>query len=414
MPLMMNFGSQLGRRLLGISVLMGGVAAPVSAQWTVTNLHPEGATLSAATGISGDQQVGYAYDAAGNFHASLWSGSAASWVDLNPAEAFESQAFGVSSALQVGTAYLDLPVDSNHAALWSGTAASWVDLNPAGATESEAYGAGGDKQVGWANWPNIGGRAMLWSGSAASWVDLHPPYHSSSQALGISDDGQQQVGWADLEACLWSGSAASWVDLHPAGAVYVSQAVAVCGGQQVGKTFMGDGYHASLWNGTAASWVDLHPAGVDESFAYGVWCDGGVEGDCRQVGKVTVSGKDHASLWIGSASSWVDLHAFLPAGFFSSQAQSIWSDASFTYVVGSGFNTLTGRTEALLWKEAVAALCVGDVAGPDGVVNGADLATLLGAWGRCAPGPCPADLDGDGVVNGIDLALLLAAWGPCR
>lgn len=54
----------------------------------------------------------------------------------------------------------------------------------------------------------------------------------------------------------------------------------------------------------------------------------------------------------------------------------------------------------------------------DCTVSGEDLATLLGAWGRCAklgapgpaPGSCPADLDGNGIVNGFDLAILLAAW----
>lgn len=42
----------------------------------------------------------------------------------------------------------------------------------------------------------------------------------------------------------------------------------------------------------------------------------------------------------------------------------------------------------------------------DGVVNGADLAILLGSWG----GRGLADLTGDGVVNGADLAILLGAW----
>jgi hypothetical protein len=44
----------------------------------------------------------------------------------------------------------------------------------------------------------------------------------------------------------------------------------------------------------------------------------------------------------------------------------------------------------------------------DGLVDGADLAILLGHWGAC--GDCPADLDGDGVVGGGDLAVLLATW----
>ncbi|MCA9285985.1 MAG: PQQ-dependent sugar dehydrogenase [Phycisphaerales bacterium] len=47
----------------------------------------------------------------------------------------------------------------------------------------------------------------------------------------------------------------------------------------------------------------------------------------------------------------------------------------------------------------------------DGLVNGADLGLLLGAWGKCLP-PCAADLNGDGTVDGADLGELLAAWSP--
>lgn len=52
----------------------------------------------------------------------------------------------------------------------------------------------------------------------------------------------------------------------------------------------------------------------------------------------------------------------------------------------------------------------------DGVVNGIDLAMLLGAWtGAASYVPCPPlglfDLNGDCKVNGIDLATLLGAWG---
>lgn len=44
----------------------------------------------------------------------------------------------------------------------------------------------------------------------------------------------------------------------------------------------------------------------------------------------------------------------------------------------------------------------------DGSVNAADLAILLGAWGKCSG--CAADIDGDGVVGGSDLAALLTSW----
>ncbi|MBX3355698.1 MAG: hypothetical protein KF724_08370 [Phycisphaeraceae bacterium] len=56
----------------------------------------------------------------------------------------------------------------------------------------------------------------------------------------------------------------------------------------------------------------------------------------------------------------------------------------------------------------VTTLIAGDLNG-DGVVNGADLAILLGSWGAAPPGTI-ADLNGDGVVDGADLALLLGQW----
>ena len=53
--------------------------------------------------------------------------------------------------------------------------------------------------------------------------------------------------------------------------------------------------------------------------------------------------------------------------------------------------------------------CPGDLTG-DGVVDGADLSTLLGEWGE--PGG-PADIDHSGLVDGADLASILGYWGPC-
>lgn len=59
------------------------------------------------------------------------------------------------------------------------------------------------------------------------------------------------------------------------------------------------------------------------------------------------------------------------------------------------------------------AVRIGDVPDPfgdldgDGIVNAADLALLLAAWGSSGPF---GDLNQDGVVDGSDLALLLAGW----
>ncbi|MFM7133157.1 MAG: hypothetical protein ACKO0W_02445 [Planctomycetota bacterium] len=69
----------------------------------------------------------------------------------------------------------------------------------------------------------------------------------------------------------------------------------------------------------------------------------------------------------------------------------------------------TGRSAPVSMDTATIALTpavLGDLDG-NGVVNGADLAILLGSWGTAGPG----DLNGDGVVNGADLAILLGNWG---
>lgn len=46
----------------------------------------------------------------------------------------------------------------------------------------------------------------------------------------------------------------------------------------------------------------------------------------------------------------------------------------------------------------------------DGIVNGTDLAMILGQWGPCTG--CRGDLNGDGVVDGSDLAIVLGSWTP--
>jgi formylglycine-generating enzyme required for sulfatase activity len=57
----------------------------------------------------------------------------------------------------------------------------------------------------------------------------------------------------------------------------------------------------------------------------------------------------------------------------------------------------------------VRAQCPGDLTG-NGVVDGADLGSLLTAWGTQGGS---ADVTGDGIVNGADLGALLVKWGPC-
>ena len=101
--------------------------------------------------------------------------------------------------------------------MWSGSAASFVDLHPAGFDSSQANFTAGGQQVGSAS-NAFSTHAALWTGSAASFVDLHPDNHFSSFVLATN--GVQQVGAAQadftapMHAKLWSGSANSVLDLH--------------------------------------------------------------------------------------------------------------------------------------------------------------------------------------------------------
>lgn len=58
--------------------------------------------------------------------------------------------------------------------------------------------------------------------------------------------------------------------------------------------------------------------------------------------------------------------------------------------------------------------CLGDL-NNDRLVNAADLAILLAAWGPVSscPPSIPPDLNQDCEVGPGDLGILLGAWGPC-
>jgi hypothetical protein len=162
-------------------------------------------------GVGGGQQVGAAL-IDGVYHASLWSGSAGSWVDLAPAGANHSEAFGIGGGQQVG---IVVTGGVNRASLWNGSAGSWVDLHPAGADASYCFGVHGGMQAGLTDVNGIP-HASVWSGSAASYTDLHsflPPGFTQSQARGIWRDasGNTYVVGHGLYGSLDQHQALMWV-----------------------------------------------------------------------------------------------------------------------------------------------------------------------------------------------------------
>jgi len=298
-----------------------------AATYTVTFLHPASFASSVGDGISGTVQVGHAYDSSGQGHAIMWSGTAASAVDLHPASGFQNSfAMAASDSGQAGYGYSTVSA-RDQALFWSGTAASKVNLQPSGYGANRALGLDGNTQVGNASPPGTNAvHAALWHGTAASFVDLQPSGFNESVADAVS--GNTQVGYGlptgvgHFHALMWNGTAASAVDINPA--TYLdSKALGVSGNSEVGwasNASTGNLHHAMLWNGSAASTVDLHPPGTwaySEALAvYGI----------TQVGYAVTSGPpapfDHAMLWSGTAASAVDLHSFLtsPGLTFSSSA----------------------------------------------------------------------------------------------
>lgn len=222
------------------------------------NLAPNGA-YSQATAISGSQQVGWA-GVGGRIRASLWNGTSSSWQDLHPygpggldEEGDNSFAYGVGDGHQVGYFSQYTRTESRyHAALWSGSAASLIDLHPAHALDSFALAVSGTQQVGYAY---IGSytRALLWTGSASSSVDLTPSGAFNSIAYGVASG--YQVGVVDGRAAIWNGTAATFEDLGAFLPVTGANSVA-SGVWSDGTTLFVSGYgagpsgidHAYLWS----------------------------------------------------------------------------------------------------------------------------------------------------------------------
>lgn len=136
------------RRSTRAAVLVLGstlFTSAADAQWAVTRLNPTDAIWSQARAASGVQQAGVVYRD-GFPRASLWTGTAFSWVDLNPAGSTLSIVNAAGGGQQAGVARIG---GVEHAGLWSGSAASWVDLNPPGSAASEVFGMGGGQQGGY-------------------------------------------------------------------------------------------------------------------------------------------------------------------------------------------------------------------------------------------------------------------------
>lgn len=383
----------------GLAILPAAVA-----QWEVRNLHPAGASSSIINAVADGQQVGTVM-IDGIPHASLWTGRAATWVDLHrPIEAPQgSWGYGVAAGVQVGAARVGTTFTRIRACLWNGSADTWVDLHREGDSDSIAYAAFNGVQVGQSGEGSFP-HSVRWSGSAESITFVPSPLRGF--AYGIWGESIVGTGWfvGDTIRHAYVSSGSTWVDLDGRDrgfTDYGSSARGVYEDRQVGAYAIAHGQsRAALWSGTSESRIDLTPSGAVTSAASAIWGE-------FQAG----SADDRAGIWSGTAESWFSLHQFLAPEFTTSHAFGIWSDGVRVYVAGNGHNSITGRSEALLWTGGPPVPCPADLDG-SGQVDLADLAILLSHFGTLeGADPTDGDLDVDGDIDLEDLAALLASFG---
>jgi hypothetical protein len=167
---------------------------------------------ASVSGIDGDRQYGSLIPVGGGniWHAAMWTGTANSIVDVNPAGYTVSNILSAGDGQAVGRVQTD---NGQHAALWAGGTAAAVELRREGWTSSTAVAAHDGVQVG-----SIPGKAALWIGSADTYVDLHaytPAEFTSTTAedVEVAPDGSIMVvgyGYNSLteqqEALVWRSS----------------------------------------------------------------------------------------------------------------------------------------------------------------------------------------------------------------
>ncbi len=159
------------------------------------------------------------------------SGSSSTAVNLNSLFAW-TYCTGIHNGQQVGfTATSHYPMGDTigyqpgtRAVLWTGTAASAVDIHPIGYDASQALATNGTQQGGHAYiaLPTARQHAMMWSGTPDTAVDMHPATYSDSRITAITATQQVGDGWIGpmgqlgsvRNTLVWSGTPDSVVDLN--------------------------------------------------------------------------------------------------------------------------------------------------------------------------------------------------------
>ncbi len=339
-------------------VLALNVRVPVSpgATWATWNLHPAGSLSSTALGLDDGQVVGstgYTHPTYGTLsRPMLWTDPAAAPLDLTPPGSVGGSIAAVENGVQVGWYWWPYTTPqgtgyNQHASLWSGSVASHVNMQPSGWEFGSLADTDGSQHVGTMRYDesSTNSAGTIWNFPSASAFTLTPPTMWGSSTTSVDAGrqfGQVHIGFGVVHAAQWAGNAASFVDMNPPGSSW-SYITAAGDGQQVGRATFAGVNKPLLWGGQPEGTLDLTPPGGTATLsgvAHGL-----------QVGSASLGAGTGAGLWSGSAASFTSLHGALGRDFTASFATDVDVDAFGTISIsGYGINSVTTRTEALLWR----------------------------------------------------------------
>ena len=362
-----------------------------AAQYDLVTLNTSPFSTGEANGVYHGQIVG-----AGFRGAQLWT-DPNTYVQLNPSGFASSNAFGIWGNQQVGSGVLSS--GQQHALLWTGTAASVVDLTSGTVPHlGKADATDGAQQVGWA-----GGAAALWSGTPGSYVNLGPSNYPYSEATSVWNGVQVGFGGQlpDTDALLWHGIESGYVVLKSG-----AEALGISRGQVVGFAGANGTNVAALWaNATPGSFANLAPSNTTASelmATNGVQQVGDVSLTLNGLGQLPFD--HHPAVWHGTASSFQMLP--LPEGDNYGFAFGIDGDGNIVGVATTQSGGGVGTFVPVLWTQPH---LPGD-ANFDGSVGFDDLIIVAKNFGK--PGEwVDGDFNGDGTVNFSDLVLLAQNYG---
>lgn len=272
-------------------------------------------------------------------------------------------------------------------------------------------------------------RVARWDGT--QWSPLGDGLNGVVRALVVHDDGSgsalyvggsfTQAGgisanriarWDGLTWTAMGSGADDTVEAFAVGALQPDEPPALYAG---GRFSSVNGVPAELvarWDGK--SWVALG-AGLGGDFSNTARTLA-VCGDASTGGATLFAGGMFTGAGVGGSFArwngvaWAAASPGFSIGVFS--LFSIESADGPSLLVGGDFDKAPSTDSLLARLVLCPTECTADLSG-DRLVDGADIAVLLGQWGAPSPGGQSADLNQDGAVDGVDIALVLWSWGEC-